>query len=188
MLVPELRELAGKMGMKSYQKLKKMDPALGEQFTRSPYEYWQFWRNTEDADVGRFLRLFTELPLDEIERMEKNPVEGRTALANAATSLLHGEKAAEDAAKTAYNTFVEGSGEGLPVYTVTPGTGILDATVKAKLAASNGEVRRLIKGNAIKLNDQRVDTHTRTITEADLRDGVAKLSVGKKRHALLKFG
>ena len=159
---------------------------------KSPYEYWQFWRNTEDADVGRFLRLFTELPLDEIAKLEA--LEGadintaKVALANAATTLLHGKAAAKEAEATASATFEAGTGEGLPTFTVAPGVGILDATVTAGLAASNGEVRRHIKGGALKVNDERVPDHTLTLSESDLRDGVVKLSVGKKKHALLTFG
>ena len=167
------------------------DPELGEDFVRSPYEYWQFWRNTEDADVGRFLRLFTELPLEEIARLEA--LEGaeintaKVALANAATSMLHGDAAARDAEATAGNTFAgSGSGEGLPEFDIAEGTGILDATVIAGLAASNGEVRRHIKGGALKVNDERVESHTRALGSADLRDGSIKLSVGKKKHALLR--
>ena len=159
---------------------------------KSPYEYWQFWRNTEDADVGRFLRLFTELPLDEIAKLEA--LEGadintaKVALANAATALLHGEAAAKEAEATASATFEAGTGEGLPTFTVAPGTGILDATVTAGLAASNGEVRRHIKGGALKVNDERVPDHTFILDKSHLVDGTVKLSVGKKKHALLTFG
>ena len=158
---------------------------------KSPYEYWQFWRNTEDADVGRFLRLFTELPLGEIARLEA--LEGaeintaKIALANAATALLHGVAAAREAEATAKSTFETGSGEGLPTFEVMDGIGILDAVVTAGLAASNGEVRRHIKGGALKVNDARVDSHTRTVSASEAQDGVVKLSVGKKKHALLRF-
>jgi len=168
------------------------DPDLGENFTRSPYEYWQFWRNTEDADVGRFLRLFTDYDLDTIAELEA--LDGadintaKIALADAATTLLHGKIAATDAKATAANTFAgSGSGEGLPTFDIAPGTGILAATVTAGLAASNGEARRHIKAGALKLNDEKVESHEHAITASDLRDGVAKLSVGKKKHALLKL-
>ena len=158
---------------------------------KSPYDYWQFWRNTEDADVGRFLRLFTELPLDEIAKLEA--LEGadinraKVALANAATALLHGEAAAKEAEATATSTFTDGAGEGLPTFDVAAGTGILEATVTAGLAASNGEVRRHIKGGALKLNDERVADHTLTLSPEHFIDGIAKLSVGKKKHALLRL-
>jgi len=158
---------------------------------KSPYEYWQFWRNTEDADVGRFLRLFTELSLDEITKLET--LEGaeiniaKVALANAATTLLHGANAAREAEKTAAATFETGTGEGLPTYDMNAGTGILAATVTAGLAASNGEVRRHIKAGALKLNDEKVTDHNATLSESDFTDGIAKLSVGKKKHALLRL-
>ena len=163
----------------------------------SPYEYWQFWRNTEDADVARLLRLFTELPLDEIERLaalkgsEIN--EAKKILATRATALLHGEAAAEEAASTARTTFEEGGlGASLPTIEVpraelAAGLGVLAAFVKAGLAASNGEVRRAIANNAIMVNDVRVTNDKAAIGEADVTaDGVIKLSLGRKRHVLLK--
>ncbi len=128
---------------------------------RSPYEYWQFWRNTEDADVGRFLRLFTTLPLDEVKRLESlqgsDINEAKKVLANAATTLLHGSAAADDAAETARKTFEEGaSAEDLPTVTIdlSAGVGILAAVVQAGLAASNGEARRAIQGGGIRVNDE----------------------------------
>ncbi|MGB3455847.1 MAG: tyrosine--tRNA ligase [Litorimonas sp.] len=170
------------------------DPELGEDFTRSPYEYWQFWRNADDADVGRFMRLFTDMPLEEIaafEAMEGADINtAKTRLADEATALLHGIEAAEAAKATARETFAGGTAEGLPTTDVSLdvllGMGILNAAVTAGLAASNGEARRHIKGKALKLNDVAVDTHEASIGEDDIRDGIVKLSVGKKRHALLR--
>ncbi|MBP5857028.1 tyrosine--tRNA ligase [Marivibrio halodurans] len=163
----------------------------------SPYAYWQFWRNTEDADVGRFLKLFTELPMEEIDRLstlqgaELN--EAKKILAHAATALCHGEDAARDAAETARRTFEEGGiGENLPRVQVARaelegGTlGLLAALVKAGLAASNGEARRQVQGGAVRLNDEKATEPTRMIEAGDITaDGVVKLSMGKKRHALL---
>ena len=167
------------------------DASLGEAYTRSPYEYWQFWRNTEDADVGRFLRLFTELPLEEIARLERlsgaDINRAKVALANAATALLHGEAAARVAEATAVSTFRDGEGAGLPEVQLASGTGVLAATVAAGLAASNGEVRRHIKGGALRLNGERVDDPARALGPDDLEDGVAKLSVGRKKHALVRL-
>src|ERR1700722_2959674 len=163
----------------------------------SPYEYWQYWRNIEDADVERFLKLFTVLPLKEIERLaalqggEIN--EAKKALATEATSLVHGREAAEQAAATARTTFEEGGlGANLPTVEVprgevSSGLGVLAAFVKAGLAASNGEVRRAIANNAILVNDVRVTSDKAVIGEADVTpEGVVKLSLGRKRHVLLK--
>lgn len=164
---------------------------------RSPYEYWQFWRNTEDADVARFLKLFTILPLPEIERLaalggaEIN--EAKKTLATEATTLLHGKEAALEAAETARRTFEEGqAAEGLPSIDVPaaefrPGLGILKALVMAGLASSNGDARRQIQGGAIKVNDAVVADDKLQLTEASFdQDGVVKLSMGRKRHVLLK--
>ncbi len=163
----------------------------------SPYEYWQYWRNTEDADVGRFLRLFTDLPLDEIAELEKaegaEMNEVKKHLANEATKLCRGEEAAKAAAETARKTFEEGAlGDDLPT-TAVPKTeleaGIPAFTLfhKAGLAASGGEARRLIKGGGAKLNDIKIEAETQTISLADMNDqNVIKLSAGKKRHALVK--
>ncbi|MBK8771424.1 MAG: tyrosine--tRNA ligase [Rhizobiales bacterium] len=162
---------------------------------RSPYEYWQFWRNTEDADVGRFLRLFTTLPLDEVKRLESlqgsDINEAKKVLANAATTLLHGSAAADDAAETARKTFEEGaSAEGLPTVTIdlSAGVGILAASVAAGLAASNGEARRAIQGGGIRVNDEIVKDDKLVLTAAMAKDGAIKLSHGKKKHVLLKQG
>jgi tyrosyl-tRNA synthetase len=163
----------------------------------SPYDYWQYWRNTEDADVARFLKLFTVLPLDEIERLAAlkgaDINEAKKVLATAATALVHGETAAAEAAATARTTFEEGGlGSSLPTVEVPradlkAGIGVLAAFVKAGLATSNGEARRAIANNAILINDARVTDDKATIGEADVTaEGVVKLSLGRKRHVLLK--
>ena len=162
-----------------------------------PYDYWQYWRNTEDADVGRFLRLFTDVPVDEIARLEKlqgaEINEAKIVLANEATTLCHGAAAARNAAETARRTFVEGGlGQDLPVLEI--GRGELEAGVAAfellrrsGLVASNGEARRLIKGGGARLNDAVIEDENRSITAADLdSNGVVKLSFGKKKHAVVR--
>ena len=161
---------------------------------RSPYEYWQFWRNTEDADVGRFLKLFTILPMAEITKLEAlggaEINEAKKVLANAATALLHGEAAAQGAAETARKTFEEGtSASGLPTISVdlAQPIGILSALVQAGLASSNGEAKRSIQGGAIKVNDVAVTDEKMMISQSDLNsDGAIKLSMGKKKHVLIK--
>ena len=164
----------------------------------SAYDYWQFWRNTEDADVGRFLRLFTELPMDEIARLEAAEGaelnEAKKILANAATTLCHGADKAAAAAETAKQTFeAGGTGDELPTTEVTAeqltaGIPAFEAFRLAGLASSNGEARRLIKGGGARLNDTRIDDETQTLTTADLTpEGHIKLSAGKKRHALLRM-
>lgn len=164
---------------------------------RSPYEYWQFWRNTEDADVARFLKLFTTLPLGEIGRLARldgsEINEAKKTLATEATSLLHGREAALDAAETARRTFEEGaSAEGLPSIDVSAaelraGMGILKALVMAGLASSNGDARRQIQGGAVRVNDTLVEDERMQLTESSFnQDGVIKLSMGRKRHVLLK--
>ena len=162
----------------------------------SPYDYWQFWRNTEDADVGRFLRLFTTLPMDEIGRLEalrgSEINEAKKVLANEATRLLHGADEAARAAAAAQATFEEGAlSADLPTVEVAAGDlaaglGVLNAYVLAGLAASNGEVRRHVKGGSVRVNDAPVEDERAVLTAADARDGVIKLSLGKKRHVLLK--
>jgi len=163
----------------------------------SPYEYWQYWRNTEDADVGRFLKLFTVLPLDEIAHLTalqgEEINEAKKILATEATALVHSRSAAEEAAATARSTFEEGKlGANLPTVQLPraefkAGLGVLSAFVKAGLATSNGEVRRAIANNAIMINDVRVTSDKAKIGEADVTtEGVVKLSLGRKRHVLLK--
>ena len=163
----------------------------------SPYDFWQYWRNTEDADVPRFLKLFTTLPLGEIDKLaalqgaEIN--EAKKALADAATTLLHGADAAHQAAETARQTFEEGAiAENLPKVDVSRGEleagfGVLAAFVKAGLVASNGEARRQIKGGGLRVNDAAVTDEKMMLRPSDLTpEGVIKLSMGKKRHVLLK--
>ncbi|HEY2227977.1 MAG TPA: tyrosine--tRNA ligase [Xanthobacteraceae bacterium] len=163
----------------------------------SPYDYWQFWRNTEDGDVARLLKLFTELPLDEIDRLgalkghELN--EAKKVLATEATALLHGRAVAEAAAETARRTFEEGAlSESLPTVEIgkaelAGGLGVLVAFVKAGLVASNGEARRQIKGGGLKVNDAAVTDEKLALTSRDLSpEGVIKLSLGRKRHVLLR--
>jgi tyrosyl-tRNA synthetase len=163
----------------------------------SPYEYWQFWRNTEDADVGRFLRLFTEIPIDEIaplERLEGSEInEAKKVLATEATALCHGREAAEAAAATAHTVFESGgSDSGLPMITVprdllAVGIPAFELFNRAGLAASNGEARRLIRGGGARINDAPVENETRTVSLADLDSlGMIKLSAGRKRHALMR--
>ena len=163
----------------------------------SPYDYWQFWRNTEDADVGRFLRLFTELPLDEVARLEAlqgaEVNEAKKILANEATSLCHGPEAAAAAAETARRTFEEGAlAEGLPTLElpraeIDAGIPLVDLLVRGGLAASKGEARRLIRGNGARLNDAPVSDEALALRAGDLTgDGTAKLSAGRKRHVLVK--
>jgi tyrosyl-tRNA synthetase len=159
----------------------------------SPYDYWQYWRNAEDADVTRFLKLYTEMPLDEIARLgalggaEIN--EAKKLLATEATAMLHGRAAAEEAAETARRTFEEGqSAAGLPTITLDldGGTGLLAACVAAGFASSNGEARRSVQGGAVRVNDQAVSDEKLMLTRALLADGVVKLSMGKKKHVLVK--
>jgi tyrosyl-tRNA synthetase len=163
----------------------------------SAYEYWQYWRNTEDADVARFLKLFTVLPLDEIDRLAAlkgaDINEAKKILATEATALVHTRVAADEAAATARTTFEEGGlGATLPTVEVPraelkAGIGVLAAFVKAGLAASNGEVRRAIANNAIMVNDTRITSDKAAIGEADVTsEGAIKLSLGRKRHVLLK--
>ncbi|MFN3959144.1 MAG: tyrosine--tRNA ligase [Parvularculaceae bacterium] len=161
----------------------------------SPYDYWQYWRNAEDADVGVLLARFTKLPMDEVRRLaalkgaEIN--EAKKTLANEATALLHGRAAADAAAETARKTFEEGAAaDGLPTITVaagrlSAGLPLLDAFLEAGLIASKGEGRRHIAASALKVNDDPVGEE-RPLAAGDLRDGAIKLSVGKKKHALVR--
>jgi tyrosyl-tRNA synthetase len=162
----------------------------------SPYDYWQYWRNTEDADVGKFLKLFTDLPLDEIQDLEKveaieiNDVKKR--LATEVTELCHGTEAAIEAAETARRTFEEGGlGDALPSTNISKahlesGIVIFELFKLAGLATSNGEARRLIKGGGGKLNGKKINDEIQLITNANINsEGVIKLSAGKKRHAII---
>jgi tyrosyl-tRNA synthetase len=160
----------------------------------SPYDYWQFWRNTEDADVGRFLRLFTFLDLSEIARLEAlggaEINEAKKVLAHAATALVHGDGAATAAADTARKTFEEGAiGDDLPRVEIAraelAGMGVLTAFVKAGLVASTGEARRQIRGGGLRINDAPVADERAQLADSDIRDGLVKLSLGRKKHVLL---
>ena len=162
-----------------------------------PYDFWQYWRNTEDADVGKFLKLFTTLPLDEIAKLaalggsEIN--EAKKILAHEVTKMCHSETAAIEAAATAQKVFEQGGvGDDLPSITVERarlniGIAILDLLVEAGFAASKGEARRLVQGGGIRCNDNIVSDDKFVAKESDLtRDGYIKLSAGKKRHALVR--
>ena len=164
----------------------------------SPFHFWQFWRNTEDADVGRFLALFTELPIAEVNRLsalqQAEINEAKIILANEATILCHGADAASEAMQTAKQTFVSGGGisAGLPQTEVSTndaiGMEIITVLNKVGFAASKGEARRLIRGGGARLNDVQVIDEEKTLTVSDFIDGKAKISAGKKRHALLVLG
>ncbi len=161
----------------------------------SPYDYWQYWRNAEDADIGLLLRRFTTMPVDEIIRLEKlegaELNEAKKILATEATALLHGRKAAEDAAETARQVFEQGhAGGDLPSITISKsalreGVQLLGPFREAGLIASNGEGLRHIKGGALKVNDALVG-RDKMLSLDDLQDGVIKLSIGKKKHALIR--
>ncbi|QRM55612.1 tyrosine--tRNA ligase [Sinorhizobium sp. BG8] len=163
----------------------------------SAYDFWQYWRNTEDADVSRFLKLYTTLPLDEITRLsalggsEINEV--KKILATEITAMLHGRSAAEQAAETARKTFEEGAlAENLPTIEVPAGEldsgiGLLTLIVRAGLAASNGEARRHVQGGAVRINDAAVNDERKLIGSGEVTpDGVIKLSLGKKKHILVR--
>jgi tyrosyl-tRNA synthetase len=159
----------------------------------SPYDYWQFWRNTEDADVGRFLRLFTELPLAEVARLEA--LQGaeinaaKAVLATAATRMCHGSEAAEQAAQTAKGAFAGDVAEGLRTYVLAEGrpTLIVDVVVGLGMASSKSAARRLLEQGGVRLNDRSVHSPDASISASDLgEDGTARLSVGKKRHGLIR--
>ena len=162
------------------------------------FEYWQYWRNCDDGDVGRFLRLFTELPLAEIARLEALPGaeinEAKKRLATEATALLHGRARADDAALTAQRTFEEGGlAHGLPSVIIAAselnaGLGVLTAFHNAGLVSSTGEARRQVKSGGLRVNDAPVTDERAMLRPDDLRDGAIKLSLGRKRHVLLKAG
>jgi len=159
----------------------------------SPYDYWQFWRNTEDGDVGRFLRMFTDLPLDEVARLEKlRDADINTAkeiLATEATRLCHGDENAKQAAATAASAFAGDAAQGLPTFMLKAGEPalIIDVVVALGMASSKGEARRLIDQGGVRLNDKPVKAATAGVTEADLdAEGAARLSVGKKRHGIIR--
>ncbi|WEX75880.1 tyrosine--tRNA ligase [Sinorhizobium numidicum] len=163
----------------------------------SVYDFWQYWRNTEDADVIRFMKLFTKLPMTEINRLaalggsEIN--EAKKILATEVTAILHGRDAAENAAETARKTFEEGAlAENLPSVEIPApelesGLGLLTLVVRAGLAASNGEARRHVQGGAVRVNDEQINDERRVVGSGDITaDGVIKLSLGKKKHILVR--
>ena len=164
----------------------------------SPYDFWQYWRNTEDADVVRFLKLFTILPMSEIARLaalggsEIN--EAKKILATEATALLHGRVAADQAAETARQTFEQGGVAAdlpsidVPAGELAAGLGVLSAFHRAGLVPSTGEARRQVKAGGLRVNDAVVTDERAVLTPADLREGAIKLSFGKKKHVLVKVG
>jgi tyrosyl-tRNA synthetase len=162
----------------------------------SPYQYWQFWRNIDDADVERFLKLYTDLPLSEIARLatlEGSEInEAKKVLATEATTLLHGRAAAEESAEASRRTFEQGeSAEALPTISVpagelAAGIGVLTLFVKAGLVASNGEARRQIRGGGLRINDAAISDEAKKVTSADAMAGVIKLSLGRKKHVLVR--
>jgi tyrosyl-tRNA synthetase len=161
----------------------------------SPYDYWQFWRNTEDADVGRFLRMFTDLPLLEISRLEQlKDAEinvAKEVLATEATRLCHGDVQALEAAATAARAFAGDAAEGLPTFVLKVGepVQVIDVAIALGMASSKSEARRLIEQGGMRLNDQPVREANASISEADLDGGgTARLAVGKKRHGLIRRG
>jgi tyrosyl-tRNA synthetase len=163
----------------------------------SPYEYWQYWRNCEDADVGRFLKIFTDLPLEEIARLEAlqgaEINDAKKVLATEATALLHGRAEALKAEEAARATFEQGVvSENLPSFPVSSeelaqGLRVAAALTRAGLTASNGEAKRHIAAGAVRINDAPVTDENAALSASDVKDGVIKLSVGKKKHALLKL-
>jgi tyrosyl-tRNA synthetase len=162
----------------------------------SPYEYWQYWRNTEDGDVARFLKLFTTLPLAEIGRLaalrDQELNEAKKVLATEATALVHGRQAAEQAADTARRTFEDGAlAETLPTVEIPraeleKGIGVLSAAMRAGLVSSTSDARRQIKGGGLRVNDVTVTDERLVLSADDAAEGVIKLSLGRKRHVLLK--
>jgi tyrosyl-tRNA synthetase len=162
----------------------------------SPYDYWQFWRNTEDGDVGRFLKLYTDLKLDEIARLESlggaEINEAKKILATEATTLLHGADAAAQAAETARRAFEEGEAADtlpsidVPRHELEAGIPAFRLFTLADLAKSNGDARRLIRGGGARVNDAAVTDEALMISLADLRDGAIKLSAGRKQHRLVR--
>jgi tyrosyl-tRNA synthetase len=164
---------------------------------RSPYDYWQFWRNTEDADVGRFLRLFTDLPESEIARLESlqgaELNDAKKVLATEATALVHGRAAADEAAETARRTFEEGAfAEGLPTFEIArasleEGIPVANLAQLSGLTSSSGEARRFIQGGGLRVNDAVVGDVKASVGLADLTpEGAIKLSIGRKKHILIK--
>ena len=165
------------------------DTSLGESYSKSSYDYWQFWRNTDDADVGKFFKLFTDLPLSQIDDIEKltgaDINKAKIQLANEVTAMLHGIKAAKEAEATARDTFEKGlNSTGLPTIMIErnkfEGIGILQASVLTGLALSDGEGRRHIKAGALKINGIKITDHEYKLSQNDLKDGSIKISIGKR--------
>jgi len=162
------------------------------------YDYWQFWRNCDDADVSRLLKIFTTLPMDEVTKLEalqgQEVNEAKKVLATEATALIHGREAAEKAAKTAEETFVKGaSSEGLPTVQVSQidvadGIAVVDLFIKTTFVNSKGEARRLIKGGGARVNDEVITDENMMLQAQDFANDPVKLSAGKKRHALVSLG
>ena len=159
----------------------------------SSYDYWQFWRNTDDRDVVKFLKMFTDIDVSEIESIkDKNINDLKTLLANEATTLLHGKAAAVKASETAKKTFAGGSGDELPLIKikkdqVNNGLNIIDLSIKTNLFSSKSEIRRTIKNSGLKINNSTVTDENLSINVSDFEDDVLKLSHGKKNHVLIKI-
>lgn len=163
----------------------------------SAYDYWQYWRNTEDADVGRFLKLYTTLPMTEMAKLERlagsEINEAKKVLATEATALVHGRDKAQAAADTARQTFEQGElSEGLPTHfvqrdRVEEGIGLQTLFVEAGMATSNSEVRRLISNNSIWINDDKISDAGHKVTAADFKNGTLKISTSKKKHMLIRL-
>jgi tyrosyl-tRNA synthetase len=160
----------------------------------SPYDYWQFWRNTDDRDVLKFLKIFTDLSVSEIEKIKNQDInQQKIILANEATSMLHGEKEAKASEESAKKTFSQNSlGAELPSVSITKsqldkGLNIIDLIVLSKLENSKSEIRRLIKGNGVKINNQSIDNEKLIITHLLFKDNIIKLSLGKKRHCKVEL-
>ncbi len=162
------------------------------------YDYWQFWRNTEDADVGRFLRLFTDMPMKEIEKLEKlkgaDINEAKKTLANEATKLCHGDRASKQAAETAKKVFEEGGvGRDIPEYKISAtelgkGLAAYDLFRISGLAESGGEAKRLIRGGGARLNDRKIEDENELIGPAMFKEtGTVKLSSGRKKHLIVRM-
>ena len=160
----------------------------------SPYDYWQFWRNIDDNDVLKFLRIFTDLSLDQIEKINTLDInQQKIILANEATSMLHGEEEAKASEKTAKKTFSENSlGSELPLVSINKkqldkGLNVIDLIILSRLENSKSEIRRLIKGNGVKINNQVIADEKLIITQDLFKDNNIKLSLGKKRHVKVEL-
>jgi tyrosyl-tRNA synthetase len=163
----------------------------------SPYDYWQFWRNTDDNDVFNFLKLFTDLDLEQIDSLKNNGQDinkVKILLANEATTMLHGIKAAKDSEITAQKTFVDKSiGKDLPIIkvkknTIAKGINIFDLILQTKLANSKGEIRRMIKNNGLKINNEVLKDETKIINQNNFdENNNMKVSHGKKQHVIVKI-